>query len=859
MLAQQPILGWVPREQPQGNPNWQRLGMCIDKVQGGVHWSARRSEWNAMATFVKKYDFKQDVQAGYLLVDRRYEQCIMFQHKRKGEADTKTATVIQGTELPAARIIASTPNEIEFQYQEERHALVESLVKAGISFQIEWSYDGDEQYVLCTLPSWRMDLEGERLRVRVTRRPHHPIRAPPVSRVKSLLWGGVKQCDDTGYAGYAPFDTSRKEEYIGAHDPLDPTSCFTSAQRQHIVSQVLESQVFPFGFYIDKLLSKARFFQCEATAPRERPAHIDPQNGKEIHHDDKEYLTLSHAVKKKVVSKIFPLHEDLVRKQLLEAWAKNWRKQPLTKIRNYFGGQVAFYFAWLGFYTTWLIVPSVLGLALFIVQMLTDIDSILLPGFCFFMAIWSVLFLEFWKRQQSTLAFKWGTGLGSNWAREEVARPEFTGPLRRSVVTGEFERFYPTWKRRLKMLLATPVLSIFVFCVIIFLVGMLAFKESYEFACGSVSNCQNPVASISTAVFILVMNKVYGYFAVWITDWENHRTESRHENSLVLKTFAFQFVNSFTALFYLAFKPDPDLSQLALQLASNLFVKEIFMQLKEFFLPWAMKWWALRSEDKNRQHLQRQGYELTYAAPVELEEHLPVLNGTIDDYAEMMIQYGYVTLFVAAFPLAPLAALINDLFEIRVDAAKYCSQVRRPTPRDAQDIGSWMTVLTAITGIAVITNAAILTMSSDEIPSYFPGISSEERIWLLFGIEHVVFVLQMGIAFLVPNVPQWVRREAARQEYDAQREFYALLDHQHSKGTVKAEVTEHSDHESDDDDAGGDSISVSTRNGGVPIRRGPQVPRAGPVPELPGQVGSPAQLPPLASGASGSQLPPIKS
>ena len=36
-----------------------------------------------------------------------------------------------------------------------------------------------------------------------------------------------------------------------------------------------------------------------------------------------------------------------------------------------------------------------------------------------------------------------------------------------------------------------------------------------------------------------------------------------------------------------------------------------------------------------------------------------------------VIQYGFVTLFVAAFPLGPYFALINNLLEIRLDAYKF--------------------------------------------------------------------------------------------------------------------------------------------------------------------------------------------
>lgn len=37
-----------------------------------------------------------------------------------------------------------------------------------------------------------------------------------------------------------------------------------------------------------------------------------------------------------------------------------------------------------------------------------------------------------------------------------------------------------------------------------------------------------------------------------------------------------------------------------------------------------------------------------------------------------VMQYGYVTLFVVAFPLVPLLAFVSDYIEIRVDSIKVC-------------------------------------------------------------------------------------------------------------------------------------------------------------------------------------------
>lgn len=50
-----------------------------------------------------------------------------------------------------------------------------------------------------------------------------------------------------------------------------------------------------------------------------------------------------------------------------------------------------------------------------------------------------------------------------------------------------------------------------------------------------------------------------------------------------------------------------------------------------------------------------------------------------DDYTMSLIQFGYVALFSAAFPLAPLLAMINNLVQTRVDAHKICKTRYVPT------------------------------------------------------------------------------------------------------------------------------------------------------------------------------------
>lgn len=80
------------------------------------------------------------------------------------------------------------------------------------------------------------------------------------------------------------------------------------------------------------------------------------------------------------------------------------------------------------------------------------------------------------------------------------------------------------------------------------------------------------------------------------------------------------------------------------------------------------------------------------------------------------MQYGFVTIFVTAFPLAPLFALINNVLEMRLDAKKFIKYYRRPIPQRVKNIGVWYRVLAIVGRIAVVSNAFIIAFSSNFIP-----------------------------------------------------------------------------------------------------------------------------------------------
>ncbi|RWS19512.1 anoctamin-1-like protein [Leptotrombidium deliense] len=98
---------------------------------------------------------------------------------------------------------------------------------------------------------------------------------------------------------------------------------------------------------------------------------------------------------------------------------------------------------------------------------------------------------------------------------------------------------------------------------------------------------------------------------------------------------------------------------------------------------WCVHRWTLRKSDESQIVNAPQweaDYLLAYWKPQAL----------FYEYLEMVLQFGLVTIFVAAFPLASVFALINNTLEISLDAKKMISQMRRPVAQRVKDIGLWV-------------------------------------------------------------------------------------------------------------------------------------------------------------------------
>jgi hypothetical protein len=87
----------------------------------------------------------------------------------------------------------------------------------------------------------------------------------------------------------------------------------------------------------------------------------------------------------------------------------NLLTQPLDSIAEYFGEHIAFYFAYMAFYTRWLVFPSVLGVFVFAFQLAQNrLDHWMCPMYAVVVMVWACFMLAFWRQKASALAHRWG-------------------------------------------------------------------------------------------------------------------------------------------------------------------------------------------------------------------------------------------------------------------------------------------------------------------------------------------------------------------------------------------------------------------------------------------------------------------
>jgi anoctamin-10 len=250
----------------------------------------------------------------------------------------------------------------------------------------------------------------------------------------------------------------------------------------------------------------------------------------------------------KYVKSIFPLHNHAFNKAWIQKWSKKYLldQADLDEIRDKFGENVAFYFAFVQSYFRFLIFPSAIGFGAWMV--LGQFSTLYALISCF----WSVVFFEYWKQKEVDLAVQWGV---RGVSKIQHQRPQFKWEYEaEDAVTGEPVKVYDPMKRVKTQLLQVPFALV---CILVL--------GSLVVACNSLEVFINEVYSgggkqyltflptvllcTLTPTFSTVLMKA----AETLTEWENYETIDAHNAALIQKQFVLNFMTSYMALLFTTF------------------------------------------------------------------------------------------------------------------------------------------------------------------------------------------------------------------------------------------------------------------------------------------------------------------
>nr|KAI8757561.1 anoctamin-6-like isoform X1 [Biomphalaria glabrata] len=550
---------------------------------------------------------------------------------------------------------------------------------------------------------------------------------------------------------------------------------------------------------------------------------------------------LNYMLMKKAYIQCFPLHEESqldtmytssnlkkqlpiltknyteendIRLQLNKEWTTMFGYQPIWKIRCYFGEKIAFYFAWAGMFVTTLWVPMVIGWVVFsygLYQSFTSplkkegtedevdvinslkraFDNKATPIFALFMCCWGTIFLEVWKQHSSRLAFEWSV---ESFEYDEPKRPQFYGTkIVKDPVTEEEVWFYPYWLRAIKFFASGTVLFFMVITVIASVSGIIVYRVivSVDF-CPKMNGKEcflltSVTSSVLNALSITILVHIYDKLALYLTEWENHRTQTDYDNALIVKLFAFRFVNSYSSCFYIAFlreyvgileKDYVDtchgscMSQLTVQIMVLIITSMVpkflidigYTIVRSVFLSFGMcdrftKASQVLTDNEEKDQV------LLYIEKEFLKRDAGDI--TLSEFTEKVILYGYLMIFAASFPLAPMFVIGLCFFDMRLDASRLLRFYKRPVAHISQNIGIWYAILNFLNIVGVTSNAFLIAFTS----SWGQQFNTMEKLIVVIIFEHLVFALKFFLAVLIPDESFSVNLAKKRKKYVVQQRF----------------------------------------------------------------------------------------
>ena len=431
-----------------------------------------------------------------------------------------------------------------------------------------------------------------------------------------------------------------------------------------------------------------------------------------------------------------------------------------------------------------------------------------LPFYGLLIALWSTAILDYWRRKQNIYAMEWGM---TDYEETEVLRSEYiNNPITKNIVdpvSGEVAPYFPANEYIKRHGMSKTTIITFTLAIVAVVAGVVVFRAYMAYMTSFRPESFPEWIRFATPYFGALLNTVQItiFGMIWkkvakkLNDLENHPTFTAYEDSLILKTFIFQFINNFASLIYICIQPyfsicvgaagdDPLwkncspgqrssgndggpyegyicaakpenycrenlcvgpggciglLSKqllvifLSRVLLSNIGeVKGVVITLLQPLL------FLLPCLKKSKP---AEGDEPSKAEVAFLKKPY-TKDDQISDYLELVLTFGYISFFVVAWPLSPAIAFVNNFLEIRLDMSKLCIERRRPPPRGAEDIGRWEDILEFMGYFSLFSNMIIIIFHG-----HFSWIELQYSSKLIMFIiaEHALILSKWGFGYFI--------------------------------------------------------------------------------------------------------------
>jgi len=252
---------------------------------------------------------------------------------------------------------------------------------------------------------------------------------------------------------------------------------------------------------------------------------------------------------------------------------------------------------------------------------------------------------------------------------------------------------------------------------------------------------------------IKIVDLAWTMLAPWVAEYENWRTDLQLKNSIVTKSFLVKCVVYYYPFFYLAFVREfvegCEGTECVDELKKNLsvfIIVHIVSVIANILVQIAMTAWAEYSAHQKAQaNSSEPGTQAAYTY-VQAQAHRPAYAGDTDDYMELTIMLGFISMFSVIYPLCAFMAFVSNLFEIRILAFRMCRVERRPIPRGQDGIGAWLTVMRFVTYLSCVTAVGLIVFRLRPLKTW----SEEHQLQTFIIAEHTMLVAVYMITKCIP-------------------------------------------------------------------------------------------------------------